>query len=39
MDLWTYNYMNENKNMFTQEAINGAKRNLESKGILKPQEE
>lgn len=34
LDVWTYNYMNENKNMFTQDAINGAKNYLESKGFL-----
>jgi len=31
--------MIENKNMFTQDAINGAKCNLESKGLLNPQKE
>jgi len=34
LDLWTYNYMNENKEMFTQEAIDGAKSFLENKGLL-----
>jgi len=34
LDLWTYNYMNENKDMFTQDAIAGAKCFLESKGLL-----
>lgn len=34
LDLWTYNYMNENKDMFTQDAILGAKCFLESKGLL-----
>jgi len=34
LDLWTYNYMNENKNKFTQDAIDRAKCYLESKGLL-----
>lgn len=38
LDLWSYNYMNENKDMFTQEAIEGAKRFLESKNLLNNQE-
>lgn len=37
LDLWTYNYMNENKDMFTQDAIEKAKCFLESKGLLKPE--
>ncbi|CAH1731580.1 unnamed protein product [Aphis gossypii] len=38
LDLWSYNYMNENKDMFTQEAIDGAKRFLESKNLLNNKE-
>jgi len=38
LDLWSYNYMNENKDMFTQEAIDGAKHFLESKNLLNNQE-
>ncbi|KAF0755012.1 EF-hand domain-containing protein 1-like [Aphis craccivora] len=34
LDLWTYNYMNENKDKFTQEAIEKAKCYLENKGLL-----
>lgn len=37
LDLWTYNYMNENKDIFTQDAILGAKCFLESKGLLNLQ--
>lgn len=39
LDLWTYNYMNENKDMFTQDAIDGAKCYLENKGLLNPQKQ
>lgn len=39
LDLWTYNYMNENKDMFTQDAIDGAKSFLENKGLLKALQE
>lgn len=38
LDLWSYNYMNENKDMFTQDAIDGAKRFLESKNLLSTEE-
>lgn len=34
LDVWTYNYMNENKDKFTQDAIDKAKLYLESKGLL-----
>lgn len=37
LDLWTFNYMNENKDMFTRDAIAGAKCFLESKGLLNLQ--
>lgn len=39
IDLRTYNFMKENNDMFTQDAIDGAKRDLESKGFLNPLEE
>ncbi|XP_026819347.1 EF-hand domain-containing protein 1-like [Rhopalosiphum maidis] len=38
LDVWSYKYMIENKDMFTQDAIDGAKRFLESKNLLKSQE-
>ncbi|XP_025198331.1 EF-hand domain-containing protein 1-like [Melanaphis sacchari] len=38
LDVWSYNYMNENKDMFTQDAIDGAKLFLESKNLLNSQE-
>lgn len=37
LDLWTFNFMNENKDMFTQDAIDKAKCFLESKGLLTPE--
>ncbi|XP_025415429.1 EF-hand domain-containing protein 1-like [Sipha flava] len=33
MDLWTYKYMIENKDKFTEEAINGAKQLFETNGF------
>lgn len=39
MDVQTYKYMIENKDMFTQEAIDGAKSLLESKGLINTNEE
>ncbi|CAI6354517.1 unnamed protein product [Macrosiphum euphorbiae] len=38
LDLWSYNYMNEHKDMFTQDAIDGAKQFLESKNLLSIEE-
>lgn len=39
LDLWSYNYMNENKDMFTQDAIDGAKKFLENKNLLSNEQE
>lgn len=36
LDLFTYTQMIINKNMFTQDAIDGAKQFLESKGLIMP---
>lgn len=39
LDLWTYNYMVEHPHMFTQEAIDGAKKYLEEEGLLNKHQE
>lgn len=39
LDLWTYNYMEENKHRFTQEAIDGAREFLGKKDLIKLQKD
>lgn len=38
LDMWTYNFMINNKDMFTQDVIDSATNYLKSQNLLDPQD-